>query len=517
MLTELLLSFLRMLIAYIISLGIAYSLGYILAKDKIMEKIFMPFVDVLQSVPILTFFPIALYLIIRMVPYGLGPEIAVIFLIVTSMVWNLIFAVYESMLSLPSSLKEIIKMFKLDAINRFFMIYVPNSLRSVIPNSMVSWANGWYFLIATEIISIGSEEYKLRGIGSFLMENASKGNLNVVFMGIAAVTLLIVAMNQLIWRPLITILDQFYVKKKEFNIYMFIASRLGFKKSSTFILNLISTMYSSFVKLIKRMLMKYVEDIEGFAIQLIGGIKAILLVSFLIFSLWFIEVSIEIVKDVGNEVFDVAVAFLFSFLRILIALLLSLAWTLPVVYLMTKSKTLENILLPIFEVVAAIPVTALFPVVVILLINAFPLEIVVLIFLMTGMQWYILFNVYGGLKTIPKEFYDLKVLFRIPERKFLKKIVLPVVLPLLIVGMMSAVGGGWNAVIVAEYIPTSENIASVNGIGSLMSYGLKEGNLGLVYLTALSVGITVPLINIFVWRPLLKKAGKRKGAGWTQL
>ena len=184
---------------------------------------------------------------------------------------------------------------------------------------------------------------------------------------------------------------------------------------------------------------------------------------------------------------------------------------------MTKSKTLENILLPIFEVVAAIPVTALFPVVVILLINAFPLEIVVLIFLMTGMQWYILFNVYGGLKTIPKEFYDLKVLFRIPERKFLKKIVLPVVLPLLIVGMMSAVGGGWNAVIVAEYIPTSENIASVNGIGSLMSYGLKEGNLGLVYLTALSVGITVPLINIFVWRPLLKKAGKRKGAGWTQL
>ena len=269
MLTELLLSFLRMLIAYIISLGIAYSLGYILAKDKIMEKIFMPFVDVLQSVPILTFFPIALYLIIRMVPYGLGPEIAVIFLIVTSMVWNLIFAVYESMLSLPSSLKEIIKMFKLDAINRFFMIYVPNSLRSVIPNSMVSWANGWYFLIATEIISIGSEEYKLRGIGSFLMENASKGNLNVVFMGIAAVTLLIVAMNQLIWRPLITILDQFYVKKKEFNIYMFIASRLGFKKSSTFILNLISTMYSSFVKLIKRMLMKYVEDIEGFAIQLI--------------------------------------------------------------------------------------------------------------------------------------------------------------------------------------------------------------------------------------------------------
>ncbi len=508
MLFEFLLSLLRMFISYFISLFIAFTVGYIIAKDKLMEKIFMPIIDVLQSVPILTFFPVALYLIIHYIPI-FGPEVAVIFLIVTSMVWNLIFSVYESLISLPNKFTDLISMFKFNAIDRFFKIYIPYTLPSLIPNSMVSWANGWYFLIATEIISIGDETYTLKGIGSYLMNAAKIGNYHNLFFGLLCVVIFIIGMNLFFWRPLLSVVNKIYKKEEDFNIYLLLIKHFNIEIPP--LPNLIFSVYYHLVDLSKFFILRYVDDIEKLIVELIGGFKAILLVSLFISLILLIKVSADVSLVAIQYVGLVGKAFIFSFIRIFIALILSLLWVLPITYLLVKNKFLEQILMPVFEILAAIPVTALFPVILIIMLNVLPnMELFSIIFLMTGMQWYILFNVYAGFKNVDQSFYDLKHMFKIPHSIFFKKVLVPIILPILIVGIISAVGGGWNAVIVAEFVPIGNNFKSVLGIGSLMDEGLVTGNVGLLFLTSVSVGLFVPLLNIFLWRPLMKQAARYK-------
>lgn len=490
----------RMLSAYILSLGVAYSVGYIMARNRLFEKFLMPFIDILQSVPILTFFPVALYVFIQLAPTTLGPEIAVVFLIFTSMVWNLIFAVYESLLDLPLYLKDVSKMFGMNRFAKLFRIYIPLTLREIIPNSMVSWANGWYFLIATEIIVIGSQRYELKGIGSYLMNEAIAEHFGNVLVGIAAVTGLILFMNLFIWKPILASLSLIFSGKKEWNIYDYLLSPLPTQGS--FVLRKLKSIWAAIYYSLRDLPMDPLLTAGKLAVE---ALLVVLFVVFLWHSLWAVAFAFN---HLPKEAPTIPLAFVLSFLRIMAAFVLSLLWTLPVAYLLRKSPKIETLVLPLFEVLAAIPVTALFPILIILLLEFSPdLNFASVVFLMTGMQWYLFFNIYGGLRSLPAFAEDLKKLFRVSEKSYIKNVIFPGILPLLVVGAISAIGGGWNAVIVAEFFQTKTGIKSVLGIGSLMDKALySQGSLPLLVLTALSVGVVIPLINIFIWRPIMKRA-----------
>ncbi|RME79776.1 MAG: ABC transporter permease subunit [Methanobacteriota archaeon] len=502
MLQELVASFTRMLIAYTVSLFVAYSLGYIAARDRRMESIIMPVVDVLQSVPILTFFPIALVFLINTLPAPFGAEIAVIFLIVTSMVWNLIFAVYESFISTPKNLVAIASMFRMGKLTKLITLYLPNSLKNVVSNSMVSWANGWYFLIATEIITLGSKSYKLFGIGSLMMENALKGNYIVVFMGVFAVTFVVFLMNILVWKPLLSLISLFFGSKKEKTIYNYILSRLPLIGNPVpYFRKLVKLFYTNIAAFDYFLTRHHIIDISVklFKLTTLFVVFAIVIGS--------IYASIWAFSHLSSQASLIPLAFIKSALRILIAFSISLLWTVPAAYFIAKTKVLDAIIAPLFEVFAAIPVTALFPVVALLVLEmSGNLELGTLIFLMTGMQWYIFFNAYGSLKSISAYAEELKRLYSLKEHDYVYRVVFPAMMPAIIIGSISAIGGGWNAIIVSEYLNTGQGVLSVEGLGSLMSSALYQtGDISLLILTSLAVAITIPLINITLWRPLMKR------------
>ncbi len=504
-LVELLLSFGRMFAAYIVSIAVAYSVGYVLYKNKMLEKLLFPFIDILQSVPILTFFPIALYIFIHYLPHWVGPEVAVVFLIFTSMVWNIIFGVYEAFLSFPKRFRDVMRLYRSDTTAKLFRYFIPYSLKEVIPNSVVSWANGWYFLIATEIITVGTETYKLKGIGSLLMENAVKGNYPLVFIGIGAVTLLVILMNFFIWKPLLASLSLLFSGKREWNIYDYIFSHLARGKS--ILLGMLKRIWASIYYTVRRFPLDAAFRV---AVPLVEVSLVVIFVLFVAGSLKAVWNAFQALPPSASQVVP---AFLLSFGRIILAFLFSLLWTLPVAYYLYENEKAASVVVPLFEIFASIPVTALFPFLIVVLLQfTHSMEISAIVLLMTGMEWYLFFNIYGGLRSLPAFTHDVKRQFKLPFQTYLIKVVMLGILPAVVVGSMSAIGGGWNAIIVAEYLPTPQGVKSVLGIGSLMDKALYEtGSMPLLVLASLSVGIVIPLINIFFWRPIMKKASAISG------
>jgi len=462
--TYLFLSFSRMVAAYAISLFLAFTLGYAMYRWRFFNAFLFPIIDFLQSVPILSFFPVALLIFIETFP-TLGPELAVVFLITTSMVWNLIFAVYESLLSFPKKWKDLSVIFGVDLYSFVGRLYLPHAMPSLISNSMVSWANGWYFLIATEIITIQGKQFEVAGIGSFLLKAASSLAWGDVLLALSLLTILILLMNRLLWKPLME------------------RRRLHFPLPP--------------LRSLLREAMPSLSVLFKILSFLISAVISVAMLSFLAFLL---SQAVEALPHLLTVLKD----FLLSYARIWVAYLLSLAWVVPFVLLIYYFPKLEG-LMRVFEVIASIPLPALFPFLLLLTIQGVGIEVASILFLMTGMQWYILFNLYGALKSIPPSVERLREAFSLPHFLFLRKVLLRPLLSLFIVGSLAAFGGGWNAVILAEHVEVGDQLYYVEGIGHLMMEALKEDSFALLSLATLAVGLLVPITNSLLWKPLLRR------------
>jgi len=503
----------RMLIAYLISLVLAYVLGYFMAREPVIERMLMPIIDVLQSIPILVFFPPVISIFINNIP-GYGIEAAEIFLIIACMVWNMIFSVYESFTSLRQSLKDITVMFKVNEIDRFFKIYLPYISIGMVPNSMASWANGWFFLIATEIISVGKETYALRGIGSYIMQSAIQGDVLGIMTGIGLVSLLIVLMDIFIWRPLMNISSKYIKGKKELMIYDRI---LDFTPDAHIRINRAVGMASRFLDehLADPMagIMRSRALDRGFRL-LKAATKYLIIAS--VFAL--VAALAYTIYSMGSlitleDIAIVAGAFAHSLSRIMVAYLLCIAWIIPAVYLISRSGGYEANIIRWMEIVGSIPVSAIFPAAIIILTSVLGnFETVAIIFMMTGMQWYLFFNIYGAYKSMPEYVHDLKSMYSIGGPDFTRRIVMPFMMPFIILGSCAAIGGGWNTAIVAEYVSFGSSTFEAHGIGSMIHRALIEGDMKSMFLCTMVVAIAIPAINICFWRPMMKAASKKRGS-----
>ncbi len=510
-------SFLRMAAAYSASLLFALAYGYAAAANRRAERIFLPILDVLQSVPVLGFFPAAIFFFVHLFHGRLGVELAAIFLIFTNQAWNMAFGVYESLTTIPAELREATALFHLSPKIRFERLLLPACVPKLVYNSIVSWAGGWYFLIASEIIAVGPARYELPGLGSYLLKASERGDPVLIAAGLGVLVAMIVALDLLVWRPLSVLAERFkyeYVgstpvvrvpRLLRWWAHLVLPQVVGavFVFSSRRIFALMARLFGPVFRTseVRVRQVRWSVFLEG------AGVLAGAVV--LVFTAQGLVRLFQNPLPADARLIPAAV--LASGLRLLIAYLICLAWTVPVAIALANHPVGARVLTPLFEIIASIPATALFPIVVLVFLRLpHGMDLAAVLLVLTGMQWYLLFNAMAGARSVPLELREAAAEFGLRGWRAWRRLWLPALFPSLVTGSITAWGGGWNALIIAEYITYSGQVHSVFGLGMLLDRATYElGNYGLITLSLLAMVLTVTLLNRFVWRRLYVVAASR--------
>lgn len=526
-----LLSLIRMLCAYVASLIFAYVLGITAARTAWGERFILPVLDILQSVPVVGFFPAAISFFIGITHgHRLGVELSCVFLIFTSQAWSLGFAVYESVKSIPIENEEAVSSLGLPQSQRFIKLYLPASVPRVVYNSILSWSNGWFFLVACEIIAVGPVKYNLPGIGSFLAKAAEEDQLELVFWGLFALAFVIFVLDILVWKPLLIWSQRFRQdatsNQDEEDVGIFlnlpktIASRLSFITEP--LLKIIFAFSFPIRWVFREIIFPLFWDlpfalISGVAREVLKPIKPVIRKTEGIreavgyFALGFLVIfgSFYIYRwlrgPMPTVLHEIPISIFYSTLRILTALMISFSWILPLVYFTWDKPRVRSVLTTAAQLGASLPATALFPLIILVCIRRFGggMDLATLVLVTFGIQWYVLFNALGGVATIPSDLIDATRSYGLKPFATFRKLVLPSIRPALITGAITAWGGGWNALVISEYISVKGHIMKVKGLGALLSYSVYElGDGKAITLCILVMVAWILLVNMLVWQPL---------------
>jgi len=526
-----LLSTLRMAAAYFSSLIFAFVFGLLAARTALGERFILPVLDILQSVPVVGFFPAAITFFIGITHgHRIGVELSAIFLIFTSQAWNIGFAVYESVKAIPIENEEAVMSMALRQSQRFFRLYLPASIPRVIYNSILSWSNGWFFLVACEIIAIGPVKYNLPGIGSFLARAAEEEKLELVLWGLFALVCVILVLDTFIWRPLTIWSARFKqeatANQDEEDVGIFldlpktIASRLSFFTEPLLDILIAFTLpirwfmkevvFPLFWDLPVALISKVLQGVSRPIQPVLQGTQKmrvaigyfalgflVVLGAFYVWK-WFQGPLPVVVRELPTSI-------LYSTLRILTALAVSFSWVLPLVYFTWNRPKLRHALTTIAQLGASIPATALFPLIVLVGIRKMGggMELGTLVLLTFGIQWYVLFNAIGGAAAIPSDLVDAAKSYGLSPFATFRTLVFPSIRPALITGAITAWGGGWNALVVSEYITVKSEVVKVKGLGALLSYSVYElGDGRSISLCILVMVAWILFVNLLIWQPL---------------
>ena len=519
---DLLYSFLRMCAAYVASLGFALAYGYYAATRRTGEQVMIPVLDILQSVPILGFFPVAIVALAALTPHSwLGPNLASVFLIFTSMSWNMVFGVYESVKTLPVDLREATDSFGVRGMQRFRQVLFPAMVNRLVYNSVLSWTAGWFFLVEAEIFTTNGGS-ALPGIGSFLSFAAGGHNGSAFVTGLVLLIILIALLDFGVWRPLGHYAERFRYDQSpsgEGDVTGMVSTNTRFRRAAAFITRGVRTGVTRVsTPLVQLAAIPFRSGsgrrrTEGHHPALyygvLGGILvAVWLLLIAIIVAIFNVYSTPIVASVQAQMLELPLSMSFSALRVALAFAFCLSIALPLAVLMSRRPRAARVGLPVVEVIASFPATALFPVIIFELLPYISGEGAAILMLMTGMLWYLFFNLLSGIRALPPDLEEASRSFGVKGRGFFTKVLLPGIFPALITGSITAFGGGWNTLIVAEYLNVgSSQKFQLQGIGSAIDIGWAEPNgLPLMVAALLTLVITVIAINELIWKPLYRRA-----------
>jgi NitT/TauT family transport system permease protein len=509
-------SLVRILVAYGISLVFALIYGYAAARSRRAEIILIPLLDILQSIPVLSFLPGVMLAMVALFPSReLGVELGSIILIFTGQVWNIAFSFYSSLKTIPRDLREAAIIFRFSRWQRFMELDLPFSTIGLVWNSMMSVAGGWFFLMACEMFVLGDKDFRLPGLGSYLQTAASNGNTRSMLWGLATMVAVIVLMDQLIWRPVIAWADKFKFEQVESS---------GTAQNS--ILNFIRR--ESFVIRAYRKLLHPVVD--WLTLKFASGARRAAATFSSVQSkqprrwlgwLFLAAAAVLVVYGIYRMIGELAqldkadfITLLRSagltFLRVNLALILGALWTVPVGVAIGFSPRLARFMQPLAQLAASIPATALFPVLLLVLIRLRGgVEIAAMALMLLGTQWYILFNVIAGAMAIPTDLKEAAEVFRFSKLERWRNLILPGIFPYLVTGLVTASGGAWNASIVAEYFHFQGRIVEAPGLGSAISRASDAGHFQMLLAATLIMATVVVLINRLVWRRMYRLASTR--------
>jgi len=493
-------SLLRMGIAYFFALCFALSYGYVAATNKGARKLMLPLLDILQSVPILGFFPAAVLFFANLISGRPGVEAAAIFLIFTSMAWNMAFGVFQSLTTIPGELIQAADSFGIRGWQRLEKLTLPACVPKLVYNSIVSWSSGWFFLVASEIISAGSGTYRLPGIGSFLIDTTYSGKIALMLIGLSTLIVIILLLELFIWRPMQSWADRYnYEYSGEKRPGEFIFNTGLFRRSFRYIFELFSKVTVSLYILLDRY--KTIKKI----LRLSGLLILFSVIAYVVYTL-VIPVA-GIMLNLPDDAYSIPLAIAYSFLRLSAAYVICVLWTVPAAVYIAKNQKASSYLIPLMEVAASVPAIAFFPAMVVIFVQYGNLNIAAVILILLGMQWYLLFNLIAGVRSIPKDIDNAAMSFGIKGKLYWRKVLLPAMFPSFVTGSITAWGGGWNTLIVAEYIVFRGQEYHLFGIGYLLDKAtFKTPDSSMVLLSILSMALIIIFVNRLIWQPLYRRA-----------
>jgi NitT/TauT family transport system permease protein len=509
-----LLSMRRMLAAYILSLVFSIIYGYTAARNPLAERWLMPLLDVLQSVPVLSFLPVVLLALLSILPQGLAIELAAIILIFTSQVWNLTFSFYQSLTTLPIEMREAAAVFRFNRWLRFKVVEMPFAALGLIWNSVMSWAGGWFFLMAAEIFTLGDRDFRLPGLGAYLQTAASKGDSRALSLGVGTLVLIIVALDQLVWKPLLAWAERFKVSQVEADnppTSWFLDSLKNSHLAKMVIHRLISPVWTWLDCRLNRPPheIPYLEAIETntknswLSLVMAGGL--VVATGYGIFEAGRLLSTLP-----GNAWADIAIGALATLARVGTAVTIALLWTVPLGVLIGTNTQAATLLQPVVQILASIPATALFPILLLGLLDVWGgTNIAAILLMLLGTQWYLLFNIIAGASAIPQDLKYTSDLMQLHGWRRWRTLILPALFPYIITGLITASGGAWNASIVAEYTHFGGRTSHVTGLGALITGSTADGNYALLLASTLTMIVLVVLVNRLIWRRLFKVAESR--------
>jgi NitT/TauT family transport system permease protein len=496
---------LRMLIAMVASLLFTFTYATLAAKNHTAERILIPLLDILQSVPILGFISVTVVFFMALAPGRvLGAEFAAIFAIFTSQAWNMAFSFYQSLRTVPTELQEASRNFRLSPWMTFWRLDVPFAMPQLIWNMMMSMSGSWFFVVASEAISVGNTTVTLPGVGSYIALAIAKQDMRAVLWAIGTMLIVILIYDQILFRPLVAWADRFRFEQEAGMVpprsWVFDVLRRS---------RIVERMTEPLGKLWRRTFRprtdkpKPVEkplrfDHGRIAFQLLGVIVTALAAIALWRSVRFVVTGITL-SDIGT----VTLLGLATLTRVIVLIAIASAIWVPIgVWVGTRPRAAEMIQ-PVAQFLAAFPANLLFPIVVSGIV-AWRLDPNIWLspLMILGTQWYILFNVIAGAAAIPAELRAVGANFRVRGWLWWRRIALPAVLPYYVTGAITASGGSWNASIVAEVASWGKEHLQAFGLGAYIAQRTDAGDFHRIVLGIAVMSLFVVVINRVFWRPL---------------
>ena len=500
-----LLSLSRGFAAYLLSLAFTLVYGTIAAHDRRAERVMLPLLDIGQGIPVLGFLPGLVLGMVALFPRtNVGLELACIIMIFTAQVWNMTFSYVSSLRSIPEELQEVARLHRFSFWKRFRTVELSSSVIGLVWNSMMSMAGGWFFLTVNEAFTLGDRDFRLPGIGSYMAVAIEKGDRRAMVWAIVAMTVMIVAVDQLLWRPLVAWSQRFRNAEIE-----------GEAAPESWALNLV--LRSRFLRRLRlrrrrrprapaalpppesasvapgvtgdrfRAALVAGLGLAALAAALLGGWKLVGLLARVSAAQWLVVAGA--VGTTGVRTFS--------------ALALAAAWTLPVGILIGRSAVWSRRLQPVVQIVASFPAPMLFPIVTgVLLVLRVPFGAIAAVLMLLGAQWYVLFNVLAGASAIPHDLDEAAEIYAMKGRARWRMLFVPAVFPYLVTGLVTAAGGAWNASIVAETLNWRGATLEAFGVGSLITKATREADFPLLTAGVLTMSLAIVVLNRLVWRRL---------------
>ena len=504
----------RMAVALIISLGFSLVYAAVAAKNRQAEKLLIPMLDILQSVPILGFEAIAVAPFIGLFPGRLlGAECAAIFAIFTSQAWNITFSLYQSFRTVPGELKEAARMYHLTPMQTFWRLEVPHAMPGLVWNTMMSVSGGWFFVVAAEALTVDGNDILLPGIGSYIKVAIDQSNLPAIFYAIGAMLVVILLSDQLLFRPMLAWSQKF---KNELSgeealerpWFLITLQRARF-------FDLLGALYEAvtdaWTALLRRVLRpartKPLEASE--TSKLIDTAVNILFCAAALYAAWALVKYITDAVPFG-EIEHVVLLGGVTALRVIILIgIASVIWVPIGVWIGLQPKLAQSVQ-PIIQFMAAFPANLFFPIAVVG-IQHFQLntEIWLSPLMILGTQWYILFNVIGGAMSIPSELHYVAQNLRVRRWLWWRRVILPGIFPAYVTGALTAAGGSWNAAIVAEIVQWGDTTLTSTGVGAYIKQVEAAGDFPRITLGVGVLCLYVILFNRLLWRRLYNLAAEK--------
>lgn len=513
-------SFTRGLIAYIISLVFSLIVGGIAAHNRIAERIIIPTLDILQGIPVLGFMPGLVIALASIFPRSnIGLELACILMIFTAQAWNLAFAFYGSTRAVPSEFREVAKIHQFGWWKTFKTVELPYAAIPLVWNSMMSMAGGWFFLTVNESFRLGTHDYRLQGIGSYMSLAIEQGNKPAMIAAVVAMFIVIIISDRLIWNPVSVWsvrfrLDDSLKAPPGSAVIRFLKKSLALRKIRALIAtrpNVGETSSLSKLRALNPIPQSSRKSAKVFFSRVTAYIRGAIGLFFVGLFIWgTAKLSMMTFKVQAAEWIEIVISLGLTFLRTTGCLVLSLIWALPAGILIGRNEKLSQRIQPVVQLLASFPAPMLYPLVLaVILASGINFQWGCTLLMLLGAQWYVLFNVIAGAQSIPSDLREVSAIYRMTKFDRWTKLYVPAVVPSLLTGLVTAAGGAWNASIISEFIRYNGETLSARGLGSLITRATETGNMPLLCASVGVMAAFLVLINRMVWKPLFKYSDQR--------